>query len=162
MEEKSQVTPADEQTERSRQIVSDWYTALQQGDMEGVVGAMDENIIVNVLGSSGVSGRHEGRDAFVANGIGPIFAALEPESVEFAKRWRIFAAEGERVVVLMEGFAAAKNGCRYDNKYCHLFTIRDGRIAELWEFLDTVVVEEAIFDNPLQSSREAPAAPFSF
>jgi uncharacterized protein len=152
----------EDQTERSRQLVSDWYTALQQGDMEGVVGALDENIVVNVLGSSGVSGRHEGRDAFVANAMGPIFAALDPESIEFAKRWQIFAAEGEHVAVLMEGFAAAKNGSRYDNKYCHLHTVRDGKIVELWEFLDTVVVEEAIFDNPLKSSREVPAAPFSF
>jgi ketosteroid isomerase-like protein len=156
------IGPMEEQTERSKKVVNDWYTALQQGDMEGVIGALDENVVVNILGSSAVSGRHEGRNAFVGNAIGPIFAALDPKSIEFAKRWRIFAAEGEHVAVLMAGFAAAKNGSRYDNHYCHLHTVRDGKIVELWEFLDTVLVEEAIFDNPLQSARATPAAPFSF
>ena len=58
--------------------------------------------------------------------------------------------------------ATSKNGTSYDNNYCHLFTIRDGKITELWELLDTALVEEAIFDNPLKTSRDAPAAPFSF
>jgi uncharacterized protein len=137
------------QTQESRSVVDAWYTALAAGDMEGVLGGLAEDVVVNVLGSSPVSGRHVGRDAFVAAAVGPIFAALEPETIRFAQRWEIFAADGERVVALMHGDARCKNGRRYDNSYCHLFTIRDGKIVELYEFLDTALVETAIFGKDL-------------
>ena len=149
-------------TQDSRTVVENWYAALAAGDMEGVIGALHEDVVVNVLGCTPVSGRHVGRDAFVANAVGPIFAKLDPETVRFAKTFRIFAADGGHVAALMEGGGATHNGKRYDNTYCHLFAIEDGQITEMYEFLDTVLVEHAIFDNELATPQPALASPVSF
>jgi uncharacterized protein len=139
-------------TQASRSVVENWYTALAAGDMDGVVGALAEDLVAHVGGRTPVSGRHEGRDAFVAGAIGPVFAALDPGTVRFAKKWEIVAAEGERVVTMMEGEARTHDGKLYDNTYCHLFTVRDGKIVELHEFLDTALLQDVIFGQPVEAS----------
>lgn len=136
-------------TEESRKVVEAFYTSLAALDVPAVTTAFAEDVVVEVVGNTPVSGRHVGRDALVANAIGPIFAALDMEHVQFAASWEIFAAEGDRVAARMTAEAAAKSGKRYDQTYCQLFRIADGEIAELYEYLDTVVVEDAIFDNAL-------------
>jgi ketosteroid isomerase-like protein len=139
-------------TQASRSVVENWYRALAAGNMEGVVGALAEDLVAHVAGRTPVSGTHEGRDAFVQNAIAPMFAALNPETVRFAHRFEIFAADGERVVAMMEGDARTHDGALYDNSYCHLFTVRDGQIVELHEFLDTALLRDVIFGQPVEAS----------
>jgi ketosteroid isomerase-like protein len=81
--------------------------------------------------------------------MGVVFAALDPQRAQFAQRWSIFAVDGQRVVGLMSGDAVAKNGRPYNSVYCQLFTVGDGQITEYVEFVDTVLVEAALFGNPL-------------
>jgi ketosteroid isomerase-like protein len=45
----------------------------------------------------------------------------------------------------MEGEAKTTDGKLYDNTYSHQFVVRDGQIVELWEFLDTALLRDAIF-----------------
>jgi ketosteroid isomerase-like protein len=49
-------------------------------------------------------------------------------------------AEGDRVAVEAEGKCALPNGKRYDNTYHFLLRIRDGRIFEVREYADTLLV----------------------
>jgi ketosteroid isomerase-like protein len=49
-------------------------------------------------------------------------------------------AEGDRVAVEAEGKCALPNGKRYDNTYHFLLRIRDGRIVEVREYADTLLV----------------------
>jgi ketosteroid isomerase-like protein len=46
-------------------------------------------------------------------------------------------AEGDFVVVQLSGQAETKDGRPYNNTYCHVFTIRDGKIVEVMEYMDT-------------------------
>jgi hypothetical protein len=50
-------------------------------------------------------------------------------------------AEDDRVAVEAVGYAVnAANGRVYDNRYHHLFTCRGGKLAELREYQDTLLV----------------------
>lgn len=51
-------------------------------------------------------------------------------------------AEDDRVAVEAEGFIVVKGGAIYNNSYHFLFIIRDGKIQEIKEYLDTVLVNE--------------------
>jgi uncharacterized protein len=137
-------------TEQSRKVVEAFYASLAALDVPAVTNAFAEDTVVEIIGHTPVSGRHVGRDALIADAMGPIFAALDMEQVHFAQSWEIFAAEGDRIAARMTAKAATKSGKRYDGNYCHLFRIDNGLIAELYEYLDTVLVEDAIFDNALQ------------
>lgn len=132
-------------TEESRRTVEAFYKAVAAGDTDGVVAAFAEDVEVEVMGRSPIAGRHVGREAFIADAWSQVTDELDPDTVKMADTWEIFAAEGDRVVARMTGIAATRSGKRYDNSYCHLFRIRDGRIAEMIEYLDTALLDEAIF-----------------
>ena len=52
-----------------------------------------------------------------------------------------FTCEKERVAVEARGYAVHKqNGRIYDNRYHHLMRIREGKIVELREYQDTLLV----------------------
>ena len=53
-------------------------------------------------------------------------------------------AEGDFVVVQSRGAAQTKDDRPYDNTYCHVMRIRDGKIAELTEYLDTELASSVL------------------
>jgi ketosteroid isomerase-like protein len=53
----------------------------------------------------------------------------------------VLTAEDERVAMEAVGYAvSAANGRVYDNRYCHVFTCRDGTLVELREYQDTLLL----------------------
>jgi len=85
---------------------------------------------------------------------------LVPGKIQFATKWTIVAAEGDRVVGLMQGGGPTKDGHNYEQTYCEIFTIRDGKILEMHNFFDTVLVEQCLFDNPLTRPEASLTDPF--
>jgi uncharacterized protein len=133
----------------ARSVVEQWYAALAAGDFDAVVGAFHPDIDASVIGSTPVSGRFTGRDQFITGTLGVLFDALDPQQIRFATDWSIFSVDGQRVVGMMTADAVSKNGQPYNGAYCQLFTISGSQIVEYLEFADTVVIENAIFNNPL-------------
>jgi ketosteroid isomerase-like protein len=43
--------------------------------------------------------------------------------------------------------ARTARGIDYDNAYCGIFTVRDGRIAAVREYLDSAYAAQALFDS---------------
>jgi ketosteroid isomerase-like protein len=56
-------------------------------------------------------------------------------------------AEGDRVAVEVESHGELLNGRVYDNQYHFAFTMRDGQIAEVREYLDTQHVHATWFQE---------------
>ena len=46
-------------------------------------------------------------------------------------------AEGDVVVVQLRGKAETKDGRPYNNTYCHVFRMRNGKIGDVTEYFDT-------------------------
>ncbi|MEO6043435.1 MAG: hypothetical protein ABIQ47_05890 [Tepidiformaceae bacterium] len=61
-----------------------------------------------------------------------------------------FIASGSRVVVLAHSIATSVTGADYNNDYAMLFEVRDGLIASVREYLDTALVETAVFGKELR------------
>ncbi len=51
---------------------------------------------------------------------------------------------GDRVIARLAGKMHGKHGL-YNNQYCHVMTLRDGKIAATVEYVDTALVETALF-----------------
>lgn len=49
-------------------------------------------------------------------------------------------AEGDQVVVEGRGEAPTKDGRAYNNTYCIVLTLRDGKISQIREYLDSELV----------------------
>jgi len=54
-----------------------------------------------------------------------------------------FIAEGDYVVTQARGNSRTKSGSSYNNTYCHVFRIANGKVQEVTEYLDTELVTKA-------------------
>lgn len=145
----------------NRALITRWYEALAAGDFEAIFEMHHDEVVYNMVGNTPVSGRIYGKDA-CCNGMiaEKLLEQLVPGEFRFSKTWTIVAAEGDRVVGLMQGGGPTKNGGNYDQTYCEIFTIRGGKIVEMHNFFDTVLVEECLFDNPLARPEALSEDPF--
>ena len=144
-------------------LIERYYQSLHDGDMEQLAALHSDDVAFNMLGSTPVSGRWEGR----AECFGPVVAdgvlgKLKPGHFQFANKWRIMCADDHRVVGIMQGGGPGLNGEQYDQTYCQVFTITNGAISELHEFYDTALVELVLNNNPTQKPPTPPAREFRY
>jgi hypothetical protein len=57
-------------------------------------------------------------------------------------------AEGDKVVARAQGTVKGLYG-PYNNTYCYVFTVRGGQIVEDIEYLDTLLIERALYGRKL-------------
>ena len=99
-----------------------------------------------VTGQYSWSHEFKGRDA-INNGLmghlRSLLAAARPRTVAFN-----FIAEGDYVVVEARGDNVTKSGVRYDNQYCMVWRIENGKIKEIKEYCDSALVERVLGPFP--------------
>ena len=66
-----------------------------------------------------------------------------------------FIADGDHVVVEAKGNNLTRTGPRYDNDYCLVFRLEDGKIKEIREYCDSVLTEKALGKFPKENVRVA-------
>jgi uncharacterized protein len=83
-----------------------------------------------VIGTTWASGTFEGKDAFV-NWAQMTMARVDVET-GFDFHFDNLIAEGAWVVAQFRGKARSKTGNDYNNTYCIVYRIVDGKIKETW------------------------------
>ena len=66
-----------------------------------------------------------------------------------------FIAEGDTVVVEAKGDNVTRSGDRYDNEYCIVWRVENGRIKQIKEYCDTALVERVLGPFPKAGLRAA-------
>jgi uncharacterized protein len=148
--------------QENRTIIEKYYQSLAEGDFKTFASLHAEDVVFNLAGKTPVSGRFVGKTQCLSFVARRVSHALIKGEYRFARKWRLMAVDEERVVGIMQGGGVAKNGINYDQTYCQIFTIRDGKVSELHEFFDTVLAEAALFDNKLERAEREPEHPFEF
>jgi ketosteroid isomerase-like protein len=87
----------------------------------------------------------QGRDA-VVNKLGTYVRSLLNDRMRTVAY--NFIAEGDTVVVEAKGDNVTKTGLRYDNDYCLIFRIENGRIKQIKEYNDSALVEKVLGPFP--------------
>jgi ketosteroid isomerase-like protein len=105
-----------------------------------------------VTGQYSWSHEFRGRDA-IQNGLMGHFRSF------FAERPRTlafnFIADGDYVAVEARGDNVTKAGLRYDNQYCLVFRIENGKIKQIKEYCDSTLVERVL--GPFPEARKLAA-----
>jgi ketosteroid isomerase-like protein len=99
-----------------------------------------------VTGQYSWSGEFKGRDAINNALLGHLRSRLDaarPRTVAFN-----FIAEGDYVVVEARGDNVTKDGVRYDNQYCMVWRIENGKIKQIKEYCDSALVERVLGPFP--------------
>jgi len=123
--------------ENNRKIAETYYTSINGGDFDSVLGLMSEDVIFHVIGTGPFSGRWEGRDRVYGILVPSVMKSFKPETVVFAGKWKIMCADEASVVGLMTGEAETTKDEKFEATYCQIFKITDSIITEVYEFLDT-------------------------
>ena len=148
--------------ESGKALVAKFYDALANMDVEAFLEIQQDDVEYNVHGSTPISGHFTGKE-FLENVVAPqVFGKLNFDAFRFVTKWKVMCADENRVVAFMEADGEAINGERYNQRYCHVFGFRDGKIAEVFEFFDSALAERALFDNPLTKPETPPTHSFRF
>lgn len=125
--------------EQNKTIVRDFIEVIGRGDVEAIRNAYTEDGYCQTMGNTLISGKFS-RDQ-VAMAAGRIFEAF-PAGVQF--EIVNMTAEEDRVAVEAISHGDHVSGAHYSNHYHFFFRLRDGRIAELREFMDTELVTDIL------------------
>jgi ketosteroid isomerase-like protein len=144
-------------------LLNRYFTLMDRGEWEAVEEMYHDDIVIHMNGTTPASGRLEGKAAVTDTLIAEqVHGALAPETMHFARRWKIMCADDERVVAIMEGGGPTLKGDVYDQTYCEIFRFKDGKVIEMHAFIDTALAERALFDNPLATPRGPLDKPLSY
>ncbi len=131
-------------TETTRTLIEDFYTALRKGDRPRLMELLAPDAVWIPPVSAPVP-RTEGAKAIVDALGGQVVRDMFDLSKPFGLEIRRVIADGDVAVVQQRLTATAKaTGKAYDNQYCWVYEVRDGRIAVLEEYADTIVAGQAM------------------
>lgn len=125
------------------EIIDAYYTALSVMDVDAFEALHHPDVVYNVSGNTIISGRYDSFAALKAV-LPAIFEALDFEQFRFATKWRMMNDGPDGATAIMEAQGIARNGQRYDQRYVHIFSFRDGKIASVHEFFDTQLANDAL------------------
>jgi uncharacterized protein len=118
--------------EENKKVVTEFMEVFSSGDVNGILDSLTDDATWWVAGNiPGISGTKD------KAGFGEMLGGIAEGTTTGAIRLTplAFTAEGERVAVETESYAELKNGRVYNNLYHFVFTVRDGKIASVKEFL---------------------------
>jgi ketosteroid isomerase-like protein len=122
----------------NKQLVIDFYAAGARGDMETCFALLADDVTWTNIGTTKFSGTYAGKQALVEQLLGPLFGQLKAGISSDIER---LTAEGDVVVAQTAGTAETHDGTPYNNTYCQVIRIQDGKIAEVKEYFDTALVD---------------------
>ncbi|MDG2111915.1 MAG: nuclear transport factor 2 family protein [Actinomycetota bacterium] len=128
-------------TDDNRQLVRTAFERWEHGDSRPFFALVADEVRWTVIGTTGISGTFEGKSAFFAQAAGRLtdhFAGPLTATVVDV------CADGDKVFVQWEGRATSTAGTDYDQRYCWVLTMAEGRVAEAMAYLDTDLVAQVL------------------
>lgn len=112
-------------------------------DVDGFEALHHPDVVYNISGSTIISGRYDSFNA-LKEVLPTVFQALDFERFQFAAKWRVMNDGPDGATAIIEAKGIARNEQRYDQRYVHIFSFREGKIASVHEFFDTQLANDAL------------------
>lgn len=113
----------------------------QAKSLDEMLGTMADDVRWTLIGNTKFSGTFNGKKELLERLIYPLFAQMESMGTGTTEN---MVAEGDYVVVQTRGQGRrTKTGNDYNNTYCIVYKIADGKIKEVTEYCDTELITAA-------------------
>jgi ketosteroid isomerase-like protein len=133
--------------------VREIFKGLESGDGAAFFEHVADNVDWIVEGTHPLAGHYLSKKAFIEGTFAKLAQVL-PQGAELHTENVI--VQGEQAAVELHSLATAKNGMRFDNRYCWIIYFQDGVIVRVRAYLDSAMVARLFEENPIASSaREA-------
>jgi ketosteroid isomerase-like protein len=109
--------------------------------LEGFLSGFADDVRYTIIGTTKFSGTFNGKQELLSRGFAPLMSELEsPGSMTTDN----LIAEGEFVVQQGRGVGRqAKSGEAYNNTYCFVYKLANGKVVEVTEYCDTELITRA-------------------
>jgi len=109
--------------------------------LEALLATMSDDVRWTIIGTTKYSGTMNGKQEIVDKLLRPIFAELESMGNNIVDN---VIAEGDYVVIQQHASGRkTKTGNPYNNTYCLVYKLIDGKIKEITEYCDTELITAA-------------------
>jgi len=128
------------------EYVREIFKGLEEGDGASFFNHVDDKVDWIVEGTHPLAGHYRSKAAFVEGTFAklgkvlPKGAQLHVENV---------LVSGDDAVVELHSLATAKNGLRFDNRYCWVLHFEDKVIDVVRAYLDSAMVTRLFDENPI-------------
>jgi len=92
---------------------------------------------------------HRSKKAFIAGTFDKLAEVL-PQGAQL--RVENLIVKDDQAVVELHSLATAKNGMRFDNRYCWVVYFKNGVIVRIRAYLDSAMVTRLFEENPLRKA----------
>lgn len=131
--------------------VREIFKGLESGDGSIFFKHVAEDVDWFVMGTHPLAGHYLSKKAFI-DGTFAKLAKVLPQGAELHTEHVI--VQGDEAVVELHSLATAKNGMRFDNRYCWVVYFQDGVIVRVRAYLDSAMVARLFQENPIARSAE--------
>jgi ketosteroid isomerase-like protein len=128
----------------AKQVIRRYLDVLLAGDLDAIRDCFAEDAVWTIKGELPIAGPWRGRAQIVDEFLAKVAGALyEPGSQRFD--FPTLIGDGDTVALEWRVQARTARHEHYDNCYCGVFVVRDGKIQEVREYLDTAYAARKLF-----------------
>jgi uncharacterized protein len=117
------------------------FAGLSVGDGKLFIDSLADDFCWTITGTTAWSKTYRGKQAVRGELLRPLFTQFADQ---YTNQLRRIIAEDDFVVVEFQGRVTTKSGEPYNNTYCWICRVADGKLKELTEYLDTALVDHAL------------------
>lgn len=126
--------------------IQDIFKTLEIGDGSEFFTHVADDVDWIVEGTHPLAGHYHSKSDFLANTFEKLRKVL-PRGAQL--RVEHTMVSGDWAVVELRSLAVAKNGLRFDNRYCWLCRFKNDMIVEVRAYLDSALVARLFQENPV-------------
>jgi len=135
--------------------VREIFKNLETGDGRGFFAHVADDVDWIVEGTHPLAGHYRSKVDFVAHTFEKLNKVL-PQGTQLYLEHALVS--GDWAVVELHSLAIAKNGLRFDNRYCWVCRFSGDKIVEVRAYLDSALVARLFQENPITEATRASGA----
>jgi ketosteroid isomerase-like protein len=126
--------------------IQDVFKNLETGDGAAFFASVADDVDWTVEGTHPLAGHYHSKADFLAHTFERLEKVL-PQGAQLHVEHAL--AIGDWAVVELHSLATAKNGLRFDNRYCWVCRFSRDKIVEVRAYLDSALVARLFQENPI-------------
>jgi ketosteroid isomerase-like protein len=126
--------------------VREIFKGLEEGDGASFFDHVDDKVDWIVEGTHPLAGHYYSKAAFIEGTFAKLSKVL-PRGAQL--HVENLLVSGDNAVVELHSLAIAKNGLRFDNRYCWVLHFTDKTIDVVRAYLDSAMVTRLFEENPI-------------
>jgi len=126
--------------------VRELFKSLEMGDGAAFFTHVAEDVDWIVQGTHPLAGHYRSKSDFLAHTFEKLGKVL-PQGTQLHVTNALVS--GDWAIVELASLATAKNGLRFNNKYCWVIRFAEGKIVEVRAYLDSAMVQRLFDENPI-------------